>query len=166
VTHDQEEAMSLSDRIAVVNKGEIQQCETPLEIYRRPANIFVAGFIGSPSMNFIEADVSKKEPFTITVNNVVFNPSVKGLPETDRVILGIRPDDIIVLSQKEEGMMEALAELVELEGAVMWIKVKWEGISIKGKMVSDSFISSGTKVFLRIPDDKIHIFDYKTGLKI
>jgi len=166
VTHDQAEAMSLSDRIAVIDKGQIKQCGTPLEIYVKPANTFVAGFIGSPSMNFIEALVSKKEPLTITVNNVPFNPLVKELPEADRVILGIRPDDVVILSRKEEGTIDAFAEFIEVEGVVAWIIVKWEGISIKGKMVSSVNISPSTKVFLRIPDDKIHVFDYKTTVRL
>jgi multiple sugar transport system ATP-binding protein len=166
VTHDQAEAMSLSDRIAVLNKGEIQQCGIPLGIYTRPENTFVAGFIGSPSINFIEAVVIKKEPFTVIVNNAAFNPLVKGTTEAERVILGIRPDDVLVFPQREEGTMEAFAELIEVEGAVIWIKFKWRGASIKGKMIGDSIISPGTKIFLRIPDDKIHIFDYKTGTRI
>jgi ABC-type sugar transport system ATPase subunit len=166
VTHDQEEAMSLSDRIAVIKKGEMQQCETPLEIYRRPANIFVAGFIGSPSMNFIEAVVSKREPFTVTVNNVSFNPLIKGITEAERVVLGIRPDDVAVLSTEVEDTIEGFVELIEVEGAVIWTILKWDRISIKGKLAGDGLISSGTKVFLKILEDKIHVFDHKTGVRI
>ncbi len=77
VTHDQAEAMSLSERVAVLHQGEIQQCGTPLEAYQRPANIFVAGFIGSPPMNFIDAVVYKKKPFTVKANDFTFNPVVK-----------------------------------------------------------------------------------------
>jgi multiple sugar transport system ATP-binding protein len=166
VTHDQEEAMSLSDRIAVLKKGKMQQCETPLEIYRRPANMFVAGFIGSPSMNFIEAVVSKREPFTVTVNNVSFNPLINGITEAKRVIIGIRPDDIAVLSRGEESTIEGVVELIEVEGAVIWTILKWERISVKGKLAGDGLISSGTKVFLKILEEKIHVFDYKTGVRI
>jgi multiple sugar transport system ATP-binding protein len=166
VTHDQEEAMSLSDRIAVIKKGEMQQCETPLEIYRRPANMFVAGFIGSPSMNFIEAVVSKREPFTVTVNNVSFNPLIKGITEAERVILGIRPDDVAVFSRGEENTIEGVVELIEVEGAVIWTILKWDRISIKGKLLSDGIVSSETKIFFKILDDRIHVFDYKTGIRI
>jgi len=166
VTHDQEEAMSLSDRIAVLNKGEMQQCETPLKIYKKPANMFVAGFIGSPSMNFIEAVVSKREPFTVTVNNVSFNPLIKGITEVERVILGIRPDDVAVFSREEEDTIEGFVELIEVEGAVIWTILRWERISIKGKLAGDGLISSGTKVFLKILEEKIHVFDYKTGIRI
>ncbi|MFH1702473.1 MAG: ABC transporter ATP-binding protein [Nitrospirota bacterium] len=166
VTHDQAEALSLSDRLAILNKGEIQQCGIPLEIYIKPANMFVAGFIGSPSMNFIEAVVSKREPFTVTVNNVSFNPLIKGITEVERVVLGIRPDDVAVLSKVEEGTIEAFVELIEVEGAVIWAKLKWGGISLRGKIINDCIVSSGTNVFFKILDDKIHVFDYKTGIRI
>lgn len=166
VTHDQAEAMSLSERIAVLDKGEIQQCGIPLEIYTRPANTFVAGFIGSPPMNFIEAIVFNKAPFTVMVNNTALNPVVKRMPERDKVILGIRPEDVLVLPVKEEGTMEALAEITELEGAVIWVKMKWNGISIKGKMLSTAGMPASTNVYLKIPDDKLHIFDYNTGARL
>lgn len=166
VTHDQAEAMSLSERIAALDKGEIQQCGIPLEIYTRPANTFVAGFIGSPPMNFINATVFNKDPFTVMVNNTAFNPIVKRVPETDKVIIGIRPEDVLVLPVKEEGTIEALAEITELEGSVIWVRMKWNGISIKGKMSSTGGILISTNVYLKIPADKLHIFDYNTGARL
>jgi multiple sugar transport system ATP-binding protein len=166
VTHDQSEAMSLSDRIGVLNNGKMQQCGTALEIYSKPLNTFVAGFIGSPSMNFIEAVVSQKDPFMVIVNGIVFRPLVQKIPEVDRVVLGVRPDDVIVSAEKRERTIEASAELLEMEGAVIWIKVKWKEISIKGKLAGNGGISEGMKVFFSIPDDKIHSFDYRTGARI
>lgn len=166
VTHDQAEAMSLSDRIGVLNNGRMQQCGTPLEIYTKPTNTFVASFMGSPSMNFIEAVVSQKDPFMVIVNGIAFRPSVQKMPEVDKIILGVRPDDVIVYAEKGERMIEAFAELLEIEGAVIWIKVRWKGISIKGKLVSNSSIAEGMKVFFSLPDDKIHSFDYRTGIRI
>jgi multiple sugar transport system ATP-binding protein len=166
VTHDQAEAMSLSDRIGVLNNGKVQQCGTALEIYTKPVNTFVAGFIGSPSMNFIEAGVSQKDPFTVIVNDIAFRPLVQDIPEVDRVLLGVRPDDIIVSAEKGERTIEASAELLEMEGAVIWIKVRWNKISIKGKLTGNSSISEGMKVFFSMPDDKIHSFDYRTGARI
>lgn len=166
VTHDQAEAMSLSDRIAVLHQGEIQQCETPIEVYLKPANTFVAGFIGSPPMNFIDATVFKKEPFTVMVNNIAFSPMVKRIPEVDKVVLGIRPDDVIVFFEKHEGTMEAYAEITEVEGAVIWVRMRCGGISIKGKMENNRDVSPGTKVFLKMPAEKLHVFDYKTGIRL
>ncbi len=165
VTHDQAEAMSLSEKIAVLDKGEIQQCGTPLEIYTTPANTFVAGFIGSPSINFIEAMVTKKEPFTVMVHDVAFHPPVKELPKADKIILGIRPDDVLVSLKKEESIREAVAELIEIEGSVIWVKFKWGNISMKGKMVNNGGVSPGSKVFFTILGDSIHVFDKKTGIR-
>lgn len=100
------------------------------------------------------------------VNNTAFNPVVKRVPETDKVILGIRPEDVLVLPVKEEGTIETLAEITELEGAVIWVKMKWNGISIKGKMLSTGGIPTSTNVYLKIPDNKLHIFDYNTEARL
>jgi multiple sugar transport system ATP-binding protein len=93
VTHDQAEAMTMSDRIAVINAGSLQQIAPPLECYNEPANLFVAGFIGSPSMNFVEAVVTddslETENFTVE-----FDPSGSDLVSGDEVIVGVRPEDV------------------------------------------------------------------------
>ncbi|MFO7833797.1 MAG: ABC transporter ATP-binding protein [Halohasta sp.] len=93
VTHDQAEAMTMSDRIAVLNDGELQQIDPPLVCYNQPANTFVAGFIGSPAMNFIEGEVTQTgfESDHITVD---FDPSAAGVTVGSRVTLGIRPEDV------------------------------------------------------------------------
>jgi multiple sugar transport system ATP-binding protein len=93
VTHDQEEAMTMSDRIAVINDGELQQIAPPLDCYNRPANVFVAGFIGSPSMNFFNGAVSNgvitTEAFSIDISSSRLHEM-----DTERVTFGIRPEDI------------------------------------------------------------------------
>ncbi len=158
VTHDQAEAMSLSDRLAVINRGEVQQCGKPLDIYLKPVNIFVAGFIGSPPMNFIESQVTKKEPFAVMVNNVIFTPHLENKFLIDRVILGIRPEDVIVSLQQFADAIETTIELIEVEGAVSWVKLKWNDISIKSRIAGDENISPGMKAFMKINNDKFHVF--------
>ncbi len=165
VTHDQAEAMGLSERIAVLHTGEIQQCATPLEIYTRPANTFVAGFIGSPSMNFFEADVLSGKPLRAGCNNRVFEPEVSTAPDTDTILLGIRPEDITV-STEEETDTEAIVELVELEGSIVWIDMKWKEIRLKGRASIDENISAGDRVYIKIPDEKIHVFDMETDRRL
>ncbi|VAX34319.1 Macrolide export ATP-binding/permease protein MacB [hydrothermal vent metagenome] len=165
VTHDQAEAMGLSERIAVLNMGEIQQCATPLEIYTRPANTFVAGFIGSPSMNFFEADVLSKKPLRAGCNSRVFEPEVSTTPEADTLLLGIRPEDITV-SSEEKADTEALVELVELESSIVWIDLKWKETRLKGKASIDENISAGDMVYITMPDEKIHVFDMETGRRL
>lgn len=167
VTHDQAEAMSLSDRIAVLEKGEIQQCGVPLDVYKKPANIFVANFIGSPSINFVEAVVKKEKPFTVIANDVEFHPRVRELPVTDKVILGIRPEDVLVSNEKVEDLKKiAFAEFIEVEGAVVWIRLRWKDKFIKGKVVNDEAISKDSRVSFEIIEDNIHVFDEKTGIRL
>ena len=93
VTHDQAEAMTMSSRIAVINAGKLQQIAPPLECYNEPANLFVAGFIGSPGMNFVEATVSDDSLETENFS-IEFDPSGSGLTSGDTVIVGVRPEDV------------------------------------------------------------------------
>lgn len=168
VTHDQAEAMGLSERIAVLNMGEIQQCATPLEIYTRPADTFVAGFTGSPSMNFFEADVLSKKPLRAGCNSRVFEPEVSTTPEADTLLLGIRPEDITVSSEEKtdtEALVE-LVELVELESSIVWIDLKWKETRLKGKASIDENISAGDMVYITMPNEKIHVFDMETGRRL
>jgi multiple sugar transport system ATP-binding protein len=165
VTHDQAEAMSLSERIAVLKMGEIQQCATPLEIYTKPVNTFVAGFIGSPSMNFFEADVLSKKPLRAGCNNKVFEPETSTTPDADTLLLGIRPENITV-SSEEKTNTEAIVELIELESSIVWIDMRWKETRIKGKASIDESISVGDRVFLKMPNEKIHVFDIETGRRL
>ncbi|MEC4684533.1 MAG: ABC transporter ATP-binding protein [Nitrospirota bacterium] len=165
VTHDQAEAMGLSERIAVLHMGEIQQCATPLEIYTRPANTFVAGFIGSPSMNFFEAEVLSKKPLRAGCNNRVFEPEVRTIPEADTILLGIRPEDITV-STEEKTDTEAIVELVELESSIVWIDMRWKETRLKGKASIDEKIPAGERVYIKMPVEKIHVFDMETGRRL
>jgi multiple sugar transport system ATP-binding protein len=94
VTHDQAEAMSMSDRIAVLYEGGIQQCGTPREIYLKPENTMVAGFVGSLPINFVPALLKNRAPVEVDCNGALISPSTDTSPESDRLILGIRPEDI------------------------------------------------------------------------
>jgi len=102
VTHDQEEAMTLSDRIAVLNNGTLQQIDPPLTCYNEPDNLFVAGFIGSPSMNFVEGSVESDRIETKNFS-IAFDPSsVDGVGPGDQVTIGIRPEDIYPSALRDE----------------------------------------------------------------
>jgi multiple sugar transport system ATP-binding protein len=164
VTHDQAEAMGLSDRMAVLHEGGIQQCGTPLEVYARPSNIFVAGFIGSPPMCLMEAPVKEKEPLVVTVNGVPFRPRAVGPPASEAVTLGIRPEDLTV-TLKETPVI-ARAVLKETEGPATWVNVDWDGVTLKGRADNGEGIAPGLKVFLRIPDEKLHVFEKETGKRV
>lgn len=157
VTHDQAEAMSLSDRIAVLYNGEIQQCGTPIEVYIRPKNIFVAGFIGSPPMNFIEAKAINKHPFEIEIAGKIFRPMVKRLPEAEDVTVGIRPEHIEV--QSEPTPLQATVTLIEPAGAENWIDVDLNGHIIKGKAALEAKLTIGKNAFLKMRHEDLQIFD-------
>lgn len=165
VTHDQSEAMGLSDRIAILNHGLPQQCDPPLAIYERPINRFVAGFIGSPSMNFIEADLISDDPLRVRCNDTVFEPLVDSPPRGKKVVLGIRPEDIHV-SKAERTGIEAITELVELDGPALWVDMIWDNKRLKGRASVKEGISPGERVFLKFSHERIHTFDSDSGERL
>src|SRR5689334_8021875 len=110
VTHDQAEAMTLAKRVAIMRSGKLQQFDTPLDIYERPANRFVAEFVGSPSMNFIEGRIE---------SGVFKNASIRisvTRKDTDQITIGIRPEDMAVLTEREIGAIPATVYVTELMG--------------------------------------------------
>lgn len=157
VTHDQIEAMTLADRIVLLNKGKIEQIGTPLELYHKPASIFVGGFIGNPPMNFIPGEVATKY--------LKFD-SIKS-----QSILGIRPEKIKILSENktntESTSLPFIVNMFESIGHENFIYGKIENteteIIIKS---SENQISENKKIFIEIPYKDLHFFDKTTGLKL
>src|SRR4029079_18903480 len=139
VTHDQAEAMTLASRVAVMKKGRLQQFDTPLKIYNEPANRFVAEFVGSPSMNFIE----------------------KG-----DVTLGIRPEHIQVLTTPHDGAIEARVYVTELMGNETFVFLSVGDNRLIARAPADFRAEVDTKVWLRIATEKIHRFDPATGNRL
>lgn len=169
VTHDQTEAMTMGDRIAVMERGEIQQIAHPLELYNHPANKFVAEFIGSPPMNFIMVLV--KAPHTI--HHSQFHLT---LPETwspflakyDGLLLflGIRPEHLI-LGVPAPKNLRVQVELVEALGNDTYISVAMEDSSLlQVRIPPDQPVKIGERIWLSIEIDKIHLFDPQTGRSI
>lgn len=131
VTHDQEEAMSLSDRMAVLRLGQIQQVGTPMEVYRRPANLFVARFIGKPTINILESDQIPK--------NILNGP----LPE-GKAWVGIRPEHVKL--GKGSGGVRARIEVVEPMGSEAWIEVALGDLRLMAKHSGNDSWKVGTSV--------------------
>ena len=150
VTHDQEEAMVLSDRIAVLYQGRIMQHGHPIDVYRKPANLFVAEFIGSPPLNVIDGSLFQ--------DVAAFKPIFKQFEKAD-ILIGIRPSDIVVSAWHHEAAIEAEVVLREPTGSDVWVDCLWRGIKIKGRAPAEENIVPGKKAFLKIPPEKIHIFD-------
>jgi ABC-type sugar transport system ATPase subunit len=153
VTHDQTEAMTLADRIVVFNKGRIEQVGAPMELYERPANIFVAGFIGAPAMNFVPA-VSDGAAIAVGPNGI---PLQRSVPGAGAVTLGIRPEHIAI---DPEGQVMARVELVERLGAqtFAYVELPEPAMSLTVCLPPDSAIRPGDHIRLRLDPEKIHLF--------
>lgn len=176
VTHDQVEAMTLGDRIVVMKDGIIQQIGTPIEIYNKPANKFVAGFIGSPPMNFINGKIIKKEEnlyfdegaFTVKIPEEFYDELYSYLDKD--VILGIRPEDVydrIYLPTAEaENIIIATVNIVELLGNVKHLHLIAGNSSFVCIVKSSNEAEEGQTIEVVFDTSKIHIFDKETELAI
>lgn len=158
VTHDQIEAMTLADRVVVMNKGEIQQIGTPTEIYDRPANTFVAGFIGSPAMNLVSGSISGG---TFTGPNV----AIKGLKADDGAItLGFRAEDVEVV--KRGGDAKAPVYSMELLGDATQVSIRSGSEILSGKAPKDFRADIGAPIGFKIDPAVCHLFDPQTGSRL
>jgi multiple sugar transport system ATP-binding protein len=157
VTHDQIEAMTLADRVVVMKQGVVQQVGTPTEIYDKPANTFVAGFIGSPAMNLMEG---RLEGGTFKGDNV----EVSGLQGPDGpAVLGFRAEDAQITNA---GEIHAPAYSVELLGDATMITVKAGGALIAVKAHKDYRTKIGAPAAIAVPPTICHLFDAESGLRI
>jgi multiple sugar transport system ATP-binding protein len=159
VTHDQIEAMTLADRVVVMNRGVIQQLGSPREIYDQPANTFVAGFIGSPAMNLVDGEISNG---TFRAGNI----AVSGLPKTvaGKVTIGFRAEDANIASRKAQ--IEAPVYSMELLGEASMISMKAGGALVAVKAGKDHRAEIGEIVRVSVPASICHLFDHQTGRRI
>jgi multiple sugar transport system ATP-binding protein len=160
VTHDQAEAMTMSDRVAIFDKGVVQQVGTPLELYDKPANAFVAGFLGSPPMNFLEAEMADG---LVRGSGFSFAMPVWGthLERGTPVILGIRPEDVTL--RNSGGSTAAAISLVEPMGSstIVYTRIGENLVAIE--MGKDTDLGVGSAVSLEIEPNRLHLFDAATG---
>ncbi len=169
VTHDQIEALSLGDRIAVMREGEIVQLDTPSEVYDKPANVFVGGFIGTPPMNFIRAEVGASDggvylavgDFTVEVREEWRERLAEMVGQT--VILGIRAENIEVRPTPEEGTLAAKVVVSEPLGAQQLLTVQVGSDILKVATSPDLPVRPGQTIGLVLTKEKIRLFDEATG---
>jgi multiple sugar transport system ATP-binding protein len=168
VTHDQVEAMTMGHRIAVMNQGQIQQVASPLDLYSRPTNRFVAGFIGSPPMNFIPVQV--QAPFLLT--HPAFRLSLPSnwddrlLPYDSReVLLGIRPEHLSLALPAPKNICGHITHLEAL-GSETYLTVQAETLTLQAKISPDEVVRIGDEVWLAIASEKAHLFDPATGISL
>ena len=169
VTHDQIEALTLADRIAVMKGGVIQQLAAPLEIYNRPSNLFVAGFLGSPSMNFLKGrTVDNGRAFQFGSTKIDLAGYEGGaVLERDDAILGVRPEHIAVSRTPLPGpSIPAEVEIDEHLGADSLLWLKAEGTNMSVRVPVEGRLPAGTKVHLGLDIPKASLFDAKTEQRI
>ncbi|MEM0172638.1 MAG: ABC transporter ATP-binding protein [Nitrososphaeria archaeon] len=172
VTHDQVEAMSLGDRVAVLNDGFLQQVGTPKELYDTPRNTFVAGFIGSPPMNMIEGNLVKKnEGLMIDLGVCMFELPTwieEKIKETEesKVTLGFRPEHITLAKKYQKNAIEAKVDILELIGRELHVHLTVGEYSFVAITVPTDDIKVGENVWMVPNEEKIHIFDRKTGERL
>ena len=188
VTHDQTEAMTMGTRIVVMKSGLIQQVDTPNNLYLYPCNLFVAGFIGSPQMNFIEAKLLKEgenylvefgSEDTKTRAGVKYKIQLPASKNKDNcleayagkeIIMGIRPENVHneedLIEIHKDGVVEADVEVTELMGAETYLYMNCEGQAINARVSPTNTARPGDKIKIAFETAKIHLFDKETELTI
>jgi len=178
VTHDQAQAMTMSDRVAVIDSGELQQVDPPLTCYNEPDNLFVAGFIGSPAMNFVEGEITG-DGFTSTYMDLEFDPASQGVERGQAVTLGVRPEDVHLERNSEQaavptGTYGRIVDVLEPMGNEMNVYLlsdedveasaegRGEGQTLMN-VGPEEVLGEGENVEVVFDRDKIHLFDTDSG---
>ena len=169
VTHDQLEAMTMSDRIAVLDKGTLQQCDTPHEIYHRPVNAVVAGFIGTPAMNFIGGTLRAESarllfesgPLSLSLPRHLVREEALAAGDT-AITLGVRPEDVGLTADG----LPAIAKVVEPTGHESIVFYDVSGHKMVGRIGPDIRLKAGDGVRLTLNSNKLHFFHAGTGHRL
>ncbi len=173
VTHDQVEAMTMSDRVSIMNFGKILQVDSPHSIYKEPVDTFVAGFIGSPPTNFIDCSYFEKKgkayldagQFKIEITK--FKDIVEKKAKDSELILGVRPEDVRVHKEKAKGeVIDSEVYAAEPLGAEIIVTLKTGENLVKAKAGPDFKATIGERMYITINKEKMHIFDKPTGVMI
>jgi ABC-type sugar transport system ATPase subunit len=143
VTHDQVEAMTMGDRIAVMNEGVLQQIGTPEQLYTKPDNVFVAGFIGSPAMNLVPAEAVGADG--------------------DGTIAGFRPEHVEVARGGDGISFKALVEVIEYLGDEQLVHLDKDGTAVQAKLPVEEHVTTGEQRTFSVERSKLHLFDAETG---
>ena len=179
VTHDQTEAMTLGTRLVVMKDGVVQQVDTPQNLYQKPGNLFVAGFMGSPQMNFLDAVISEKGGnvvATIGGEHEVIVPAAKAKVLKDKgyvgkkVVLGIRPEDIhdsqMFLETSPSKPMNSVVKVYELLGAEVFLYFDVDGTQVTARVDPRTTAKTGDPIRFAFDMEKAHFFDKETELTI
>ena len=181
VTHDQVEAMTMGDRIVVLDGGYVQQSDTPYQVYNFPANKFVAGFMGSPPMNFLTANVFDEngkfflqgqgvEPYKLPIIEEKLTDEIKTLAGKE-VVLGIRPEDVydetnLKAKNFRDCVIKSEVDIVEPLGAELYVHTKVGSENMIGRIEPDVNVGTGMQFSAFVDPSRFHIFDIKTEKRI
>jgi ABC-type sugar transport system ATPase subunit len=172
VTHDQEEALTLGDRVAVLREGAVEQVAAPLELYRAPATRFVASFIGSPAMNLIRCRIVRA-PDSIELSGAGVRvrlepgraPALE--PATGEVVLGVRPHDVQRAANPEDADFDGVVELVEPRGSDLVARLRAAaGDTLAVVLPADAAVREGDRIRVRLPLERLHFFDAQSGKRL
>ena len=161
VTHDQVEAMTLSDQLVVMNGGRIEQIGRPIDVYQRPATTFVAGFIGSPPMNMLSGEAAGGQAVVGDLRLPAPNLP-DGLADGTRVTVGLRPEDVVVADARDRSLTVDV-DFVEELGATRLLHGRFAGQGIVLQVAASHKASGAGKVGFSVPPAAIHVFDAGTG---
>ena len=167
VTHDQVEAMTMGDRVAVLKDGLLQQVDTPLDIYDRPANLFVAGFVGSPAMNLLDAtadqDGARIGGYTVPIDRTALARS------SGRITVGVRPEAWRLVPEGQGGLPIQVSVIEEL-GADAYLygtsDVEGTPSDVVVRLETRHAVDKGSTVYVTTDPDKVHVFDTETGARL
>ncbi len=169
VTHDQVEAMTLGDRLIVMENGYVEQIGSPLDVYEKPATHFVAGFIGSPAMNFFEARTSRdgQSAQLSDTETLPIHPQLNPSFRDQAIVLGIRPEHF-KLAAERDGTMQMRVENLETLGADTLVHGKSAGNKtiFTVRLPDIHRYPKGSTLFLSISPEKLHLFDKESGIRI
>ena len=169
VTHDQVEAMTLGQRIVVLKDGEIQQIDTPMALYEKPANLFVAGFLGSPAMNVLQGSLRVADGLHLVLDNGASLPlshaSVSDAWLGQRVAVGVRPEHLLPAGIGKPAF-EAQVELIEPVGNEVFVNLVYAGQTLVARMPPQRLPEPGETLRVTVEGATPHLFDPDTGLRL
>jgi sn-glycerol 3-phosphate transport system ATP-binding protein len=164
VTHDQVEAMTLSDQLVVMNGGRIEQIGMPTDIYRRPRTTFVAGFIGSPPMNMLQGEIAGGQAVVGDLRLPVADLP-KGVVDGTKVTVGLRPEDIVAADARDRSHVIAV-DFVEELGATRLLHGRFAGQTVVVQVPTSQTFIDGASVGFSIPTSAVHVFDATSGERL